>query len=416
MDIVRSMLSYSNLPVELWMKALKTAAHILNRVPSKAVSRTPYELWTGKKPNVNYLKVWGYPAEAKIFNPNIGKLDPKTVSCYFIGYPDRSKGYRFYCPERFTKFVETRHVVFLENDVIRGSAVPREIDLEEKRIYVSTPLIQETIFPIPEVAQNGVVASPVENAGVAAPAEPLPNEPHQAPVIVNEPINEPIRRSQRERRSAISSDYVIFMGEEITDQGLDNDPVSYKEAMEDEHSSEWFKAMEDEIKSMSTNDVWNLAEIPKGAKMVGCKWVYKTKRDSRGNIERFKARLVAKGFTQREGIDYNETFSPVSTKDSFRIIMALVAHYDLKLHQMDVKTTFLNGDLHENVYMAQPEGFIMKGKEHMGCKLKRSIYGLKQASRQWYIKFDEIIRQFDFKEIVWIIAFMLSSGGVALPS
>src|SRR5207237_779578 len=146
----------------------------------------------------------------------------------------------------FTKFVETRHAVFLENDVIRGSAIPREIYLEEKRTYVPTPLIQETI---PEETQNDVVASPVENTSVAAPVEPLPNEPYQAPIIVNEPVNEPIRRSQRERRLAISSDYVIFMGEEITDQGLDNDPVSYKEAMEDEHSSEWFKAMEDEMKS-----------------------------------------------------------------------------------------------------------------------------------------------------------------------
>ena len=114
---------------------------------------------------------------------------------------------------------------------------------------------------------------------------------------------------------------------------------------------------------------------------MGCKWVYKTKRDSKGNVERFKARLVAKGFTQREGIDYNETFSPISTKDSFMIIMALVAHYDMELHQMDVKTAFLNGDLHETVYMAQPEGFAMEGKEHLGCRLKKSIYGLKQASR-----------------------------------
>jgi hypothetical protein len=88
----------------------------------------------------------------------------------------------------------------------------------------------------------------------------------------------------------------------------------------------------------------------------------------------------------------------VSSKDSFRIIMALVAHYDLELHQMDVKTAFLNGNLQENVYMAQPEGFVVEGKEHMGCKLKKSIYGLKQASRQWYIKFDEVIRSFDFTE------------------
>jgi hypothetical protein len=94
-------------------------------------------------------------------------------------------------------------------------------------------------------------------------------------------------------------------------------------------------------------------------------------------ISRDKARLVAKGFTQREGIDYHETFSPVSTKDSFRIIMALVAHFDLELHQMDVKTTFLNGELEENVFMAQPKGFVVSGKEHMGCHLRRSIYGLK---------------------------------------
>ena len=107
---------------------------------------------------------------------------------------------------------------------------------------------------------------------------------------------------------------------------------------------------------------------------------------------------MAKGFTQREGIDYNETFSTVLCKDSFRIIMALVAHYDLELYQMDVKTAFLNGDLYENVYMAQPKGFVVKGKEHMGCRLKKSIYGLKQASRQWYLKFDETIRKFGFKE------------------
>ena len=107
---------------------------------------------------------------------------------------------------------------------------------------------------------------------------------------------------------------------------------------------------------------------------------------------------MAKGFTQREGIDYHETFSPVSTKDSFRIIMALVAHFDLELHQMDVKTSFLNGELEENVFMAQPKGFVVSGKEHMGCHLRRSIYGLKQASRQWYIKFDQTIRKFGFEE------------------
>jgi hypothetical protein len=94
---------------------------------------------------------------------------------------------------------------------------------------------------------------------------------------------------------------------------------------------------------------------------------------------------VAKGFTQRENIDYTETFSPVSYKDSLRIIMALVTHYDLELHQIDVKMAFLNGGLLENVYMAHPKGFAVKEKEHMGCHLRKSIYGLKQASREWYL-------------------------------
>src|SRR6266540_1228511 len=135
MDMVRSMLSYSTLPISLWMEALKTAVHILNRVPSKSVPKTPYELWTGRKPTLSYLHVWGCPAEAKVFNPSIGKLDPKTVSCHFIGYPDKSKGFHFYCPNRHTKFVETRHAVFLEDGMIRGSMVSREISLEEKRVH-----------------------------------------------------------------------------------------------------------------------------------------------------------------------------------------------------------------------------------------------------------------------------------------
>jgi hypothetical protein len=118
---------------------------------------------------------------------------------------------------------------------------------------------------------------------------------------------------------------------------------------------------------------------------------------------------VAKGFTQREGIDYNEIFPPVSCEDSFRIIMVLVAYYDLELHQMDVKMTFLNGDLYENVYMAQTKGFVVEGKENLGFRLKKLIYGLKQASRQWYLKFDKIIRKLDLKKTKRTIAFMQSS-------
>ena len=156
--------------------------------------------------------------------------------------------------------------------------------------------------------------------------------------------------------------------------------------------------MRDEIQSMRHNGVWELIELPEGQRPIGCKWVYKTKRDSKGKVEKFKARLVAKGFTQREGVDYEATFSPVSSKDSFRVIMALVAHFDMELHQMDVKTAFLNGDLNEEVYMMQPEGFVANDSGKLVCRLKKSIYGLKQASRQWYLKFHSVVASYGFVE------------------
>nr|ABA94411.1 transposon protein, putative, unclassified [Oryza sativa Japonica Group] len=396
MDMVRSMMSYSTLPLGLWMEALKTAIHILNRVPSKSVPKTPYELWTGSVPSIAHLRVWGSPAEAKVFNPNIGKLDPKTVSCHFIGYPERSKGYRFYCPNSYTKFVETRHAVFLEDEMIRESSVVREIDLEERRVSVPAPSTQEPFFSLPA---DVVPAIPVIEEELQQPQidNVLVQETQQEPQVQDVPNVQAPRRSERVKRSVIRDDYKVY---NIEESHMEDDHTSYEEAMRSARSSEWLEVMKDEMKLMKLNNVWDLEEIPKGDKTVGCKWVYKTKYDSRGNIEKFKARLVAKGFTQREGIDYNETFSPVSCKDSFRIIMALVAHYDLELHQMDVKTTFLNGDLEEKVYMAQPKGFVMKGNGNMGCRLKRSIYELKQASRQWYLKFDGTIKKFGFQENV----------------
>ena len=172
---------------------------------------------------------------------------------------------------------------------------------------------------------------------------------------------------------------------------MEDDPINFRQALESSKSHEWIDAMNEEVKSMKDNDVWDLVPFPEGVKPIGCKWIFKTKRDSKGDVERYKARLVAKGYTQKEGIDYKETFSPVSSKDSFRTIMALVVQFNLELHQMDVKTAFLNGDIDETIYMMQPENFVLGDTKRMVCKLKKSIYGLKQASHQWYFKFHQVI-------------------------
>ena len=125
--------------------------------------------------------------------------------------------------------------------------------------------------------------------------------------------------------------------------------------------------------------------------------MFKTKKDLEGNMERHKTRLVAKGFTQKKGINFTEFFSPVSSKDSFRTIMTLVAYFDHELHQMDVKIFFINGDIDETIYMVQSENFVSEDPKNMVCKLKKSIYGLKQASRQSYYKFHQVVVSFDFE-------------------
>ena len=139
--------------------------------------------------------------------------------------------------------------------------------------------------------------------------------------------------------------------------------------------------MLNEMESMKFNDVWDLVELPKDRKPVGCRWVFKRKMNAYNCIERYKARLVAQGFSQRKGLDYDELFSPVIRFESVRTLIAISVQKGFKLHQLDVTTAFLNGHLEEEVYMRQPEGFVVKGKEHLVCKLKHSLYGLKQRPR-----------------------------------
>ncbi|KAL4351255.1 hypothetical protein GQ457_06G019360 [Hibiscus cannabinus] len=403
MDMVRSMLSGSKLPKSLWVEALKTAVYILNRVPTKAVPKTPFELFKGWKPSLRHIRVWGCPSEVRIYNPQEKKLDPRTISGYFIGYAEKSKGYRFYCPSNSTRIVESRNAKFLENDSVSGS------DLSRNSIPVDQPSTSSErlviIYNTPQ-AQTGV-EQPINEVPQPAENTPVDQIVHENPEIIEQPVEQhdpqenvgsTLRRSTRERNSAISSDNVVYLQESDYNVGAENDLESFSQAMSCNESKLWYDDMKDEMNSMKNNEVWDLVSLSDGIKAIGCKWVFKTKKDSKGNIERYKARLVAKGFTQREGIDYTETFSLISKKDSLCILLALVAQFDLELQQMDVKTAFLNGDLEEEVYMKQPEGFSSSDGENLVCKLKKSIYGLKQASRQWYLKFHEVISPFGFIE------------------
>ena len=173
--------------------------------------------------------------------------------------------------------------------------------------------------------------------------------------------------------------YALQVAEEV--ESLE--PSSYRDAITCAESGQWIAAMGEEMESLHKNQTWELVKLPKGRKVVGCKWIFKKKARILG-VEgtRYKARLVAKGYSQKEGVDYNEIFSPVVRHTSIRVLLALVAHQNLELEQLDVKTAFLHGEFEEDILMSQPEGFSIPGKENQVCSLKKSLYGLKQSPRQ----------------------------------
>ena len=364
-NMVRSMISRFGLPKFLWGEALKTANYICNRTPSKSVDNgTPFELWFGRKPSLFHFHVWGCKAEARIYNPQAQKLDSRTSSAYFIGYLNKSKGYRFYTPHSHTRILETNRATFIDEMSVSESANENNLEpevIESSRTDSYEWLLysdnEEVDYGLPEnneiQVDNNILLPPVN----FAQENDVQNEPlimqheNNNGVLVNDVImqqqeqqqqghdlelqnNEAavppqqqevqnpdiqLRRSQRARRSAIPDYYeTVFLRETDYDLGEEDDPTNYTQAIETVQSEKWIEAMKSELQSMDINGVWELVDKPEGYKAIGCKWVFKTKKDSKGNIERYKARLVAKGFTQKEGIDYKETFSPVSTKDAFR--------------------------------------------------------------------------------------------------
>lgn len=300
-DMLRSMVSNSTLPKFLWGEALKTANYILNRVPSKSVPKTPFELWVGRKPSLMHFHVWGCQAEARLYNPVEKNLDPKTESCFFIGYPEKSKGFRFYAPNLHTRIVETNNAKFLE-DLSAGNClngrVNNSFNFEEESEHASVgsedvSCEHETISePI------GVINIQLEEHSFADnPPQPQPVLDQHVLANVEPIIEVPRRQSQRTRRSAISSDFVVYLQEAEYNIGDEDDPLNFQQAINSENADLWRKAMKEELDSMYKNQVWTLVHKSEASKPVGCKWVFKTKRNSDGNVERHKARLVAKGFT-----------------------------------------------------------------------------------------------------------------------
>nr|GEU41282.1 hypothetical protein [Tanacetum cinerariifolium] len=306
LDMVRSIINLTTMPLSFWDYALETATLILNMFPTNEFNKTPYELWYGKVFNLSYLKVWGCEALVKIDTPE--KLQQRYVKCIFIGYP---------------------------NEIMEIS----------KRAEELKEIQDEDTSPTEDTSKI-----PMEVEGF---------KPPQEEVIT-------IRRFSWTHQAP---DH-LCLNVEVEKHSLGdlNEPTNYKAAILDPESNKWVDAMNTETQSMKGNQVWRLVDLPPNS------------------------HLVAKGFTQTYGVDYEETFSPVVDIRAIRILIAIAVFYDYEKWKIDDKTAFLNGYLDEDIYMVQPEGFIYPKHPRKICKLQRSIYGLKQASKRWNKIFDKEIK------------------------
>ncbi|GBN06835.1 Retrovirus-related Pol polyprotein from transposon TNT 1-94 [Araneus ventricosus] len=353
-DKVRAMLYDSKLPKSCWGYAIQTAAFLHNRIPCTSINDcTPYELKYSTKPDLSKIRIFGCDAYVKVAETQRRKLDPKSKKMIFIGYS--SMGYRVMDP------------------VTRRVTVSRNVRFDEKKIISdklsATPNIenQEDTSDLGEEKEMDIKLEETERA-------------------IDDKYPE-FRRSQRERKPPVR--YPFNEALSATNEELTYDEIKF---LPEEEQSNWKGAMDKEMLSMEKNKVWDLVELPEKEKQpITCKWIFKRKRDGK-----YKARLVARGFMQKEGVDYTETFSPVISMPSLRLVLVLILQENLHSYVMDVKTAFLNGDLDEVMYMSQPQGYD-DGTRKV-CKLNKSLYGLKQAPRQWFHKFQQFMNKVKFKQ------------------
>ena len=369
MERVRAMLQASKLPLNLWAEAANTACVIRNVSPASGQSKTPYELFWGTKPDVSQLRIFGCPAYVHVPKDLRHKLEPVAIKGIFVGYQPGSKAYR----------------VLVDGKI----KVSRDVTFNEAAITQPTQHDSSDSDSDTESDDDG------ENHDENMPDPSPPLTRQRSSSSSNNQSEQQQRYPKRQRQAPLE----YWRNEQrVTANSAQTEdipePSTYKEALSSNQAELWKHAMDEEYTSLMTNNTWELVPLPDGCKAIPAKWVYKIKRNADGSVERFKARLVAKGFMQREGIDFNEVFAPVSKHTTLRLLLAKAAYEDLEIIHLDIKTAFLNGDLEETIYMQQPEGYVSDPR--LVCRLRKSLYGLRQAPRAWFKKLKETLEATGF--------------------
>ena len=447
LNVARALLFQATLPKHFWGDAILTAAYLINRTPTPLLKgKTPFECLFHTKPSYSHLKVFGCQCFVSTHPTHPSKFDPRAHECVFIGYPHGQKGYKLYLLT--TKNIRvSRYVIFFEHVfpfqpspvLTSRSHSPKLIptishtpSMHISILILYPPTSQSSAVPYshhPILSPDLIFSPPTDNnpsipsAYNNTPDPPLPLIPSPLPT---QPLPPNPRRSSRATKlpttlqgfhidaalpsrpdrsdsstevlspgqahslsnvlsyANLSSPYRTF----TANMTIPREPLSFSQALQD---PKWRDVMQQEVQALHANKTWSFVPPPAHKRPIGCKWVFKIKYNPNGTIERYKAKLVAKRFSQVEGIDYWETFAPVAKLTTVRILLSLAAMQNWHLHQLDINNAFLNGDLDEDVYMQLPPGFRRKG-EHRVCKLHKSLYGLKQASRQWFLKLSSALK------------------------
>ncbi|GJT44443.1 retrovirus-related pol polyprotein from transposon TNT 1-94 [Tanacetum coccineum] len=355
-EMSRTMLNEQSLPQKFWCNAVDTSTYILNRILIRAIlGKTPYELLRGRKPTLDYFRVFGSKCFILNTKDYLTKFDPKSYEGVFLGYSQNSKAY-IILNKHTRKVKESLNVTFDETPPPSKTSPLVDDDLDEEEAIKVTEKKNLESDIVDETLEIDEIVNIKESRN-----HPLEN------VIGN--LNQRTLRSQAQNQS----NFFCFIST--------IEPKNVNEALGDKS---WIVAMQEELNQFIANDVWELVPQPRNMTIIGTKWVFRNKLDKNGVVSRNKARLVAQGYNQQEGIDYDETYAPVARLESIRILLAYACALDFKLFQMDVKSAFLNGFINEEVYVAQPLGFIDFEKPDHVYKLKKALYGLKQAPKAWF--------------------------------
>ena len=444
----RAMLADCSMPHSFWGPAVLTASYVCNRLPSTAIAnKTPFELWTGEIADISHLRVFGCVCYVHVPAQLRTKLDARSRKCVFMGY--HTHGFRVYNPQT-EKYYIPRDVDFdkgksaavdarshhpgpqpgdqpgflepvigtgraaapgqgrdngpltgVPAGVSEGAGSPTHLAPTPGRGSgrPTSPQLSPaggTPGPVP-ISPRGErltprstaeeFQSPVEDveAGGSLPAPPSEEHGGRPPTPPEQDASPELRRSTRSRVAPVRLSYGA-----VDDR---RDPATYQDAVRGAAAADWQLACEEEMQAHADNGSWELVDLPAGAKPLSSRWVLTRKCNARGVVVRHKARMVARGFNQRPGLDYEETYAPTLQMGSFRTILALAAAFDWEAEQLDNKTAFLHGDLDKVVYMQQPEGFVDARRPHLVCLLKKAIYGLKQAARQWHQKLTAVLKK-----------------------